>query len=55
MLTILAVTIYRHWTALLDPRIVLAAPIAGAVIGLLAGIYPALRASAMEPVEALRR
>jgi putative ABC transport system permease protein len=52
---VLAVTIEHHWTALLDPRIVLAAPIAGGVIGLLAGIYPALRASAMEPAEALRQ
>jgi putative ABC transport system permease protein len=52
---VLAVTVEHRWTALLDPRIVLAAPIAGGVIGLLAGIYPALRASAMEPVEALRQ
>ncbi|HUJ07304.1 MAG TPA: ABC transporter permease [Streptosporangiaceae bacterium] len=51
----LAVTIDKHWTALMDPRIVLAAPVAGAVIGLLAGLYPALRASAIEPADALRR
>jgi putative ABC transport system permease protein len=51
----LGVTIYQSWTALLDPRIVLAAPLAGAVIGLLAGLYPALRASALEPADALRR
>jgi putative ABC transport system permease protein len=54
-LAIIAVTIYQHWTALLDPRIVLAAPAAGAVIGLLAGLYPALRASSIEPADALRR
>jgi len=51
----LGVTIYQHWTALLDPRVVLAAPVAGAVIGLLAGLYPALRASTVEPADALRR
>jgi putative ABC transport system permease protein len=51
----LVVTIYHHWTALLDPRVVLAAPIAGGVVGLLAGLYPALRASTVEPAEALRR
>jgi len=51
----LAVTVYHSWTALLDPRIVLAAPFAGAVIGLLAGLYPALRASTLEPADALRR
>jgi putative ABC transport system permease protein len=54
VLTILSVTIYDYWTALLDPRIVLAAPVAGALIGLLAGLYPALRASTVEPAEALR-
>ena len=55
VLTILGVTIYRHWTALLDPRIVVAAPVAGAAVGLLAGLYPALRASLLEPAVALRR
>jgi putative ABC transport system permease protein len=55
VLTILGVTIYRHWTALLDPRIVVAAPVVGAVVGLLAGLYPALRASLLEPADALRR
>ena len=49
------VTVYQHWTAVLDPRIVIAAPLAGAVIGLLAGLYPALRASSIEPADALRR
>jgi putative ABC transport system permease protein len=38
----------------LAPGLVLAAPAAGAVIGLLAGLYPGLRASAVEPAEALR-
>ena len=51
----LAVTLYHHWTAILDPRIVVAAPAAGALVGLLAGLYPALRASATEPAHALRR
>lgn len=55
VVSILGITIYRHWTALLDPRIVLAAPAAGAAVGLLAGLYPALRASLLEPADALRR
>src|SRR5262249_54250313 len=55
VVTILAITVYRHWTALLDPRIVIAAPVAGAAVGLLAGLYPALRASLLEPADALRR
>ncbi len=55
VLAAIAVTIAEHWTALLDARIVFAAPAAGAVIGLLAGLYPALRASTTEPADALRR
>ena len=55
VLVAIAVTISEHWTALLDARIVFAAPAAGAVIGLLAGLYPALRASTIEPADALRR
>ena len=54
VVTVLAVTVLHHWTAVLAPGLVLAAPAAGAVIGLLAGLYPALRASAVEPAEALR-
>jgi putative ABC transport system permease protein len=55
VVAIIIVTIEKHWTALLDPRVVLAAPLVGAVIGLLAGLYPALRASSIEPADALRR
>ena len=55
VVAVIAVTLYHHWTALLDPRLVLAAPLAGAVIGLLAGLYPALRAGTIEPADALRR
>ena len=54
VVTVLVVTVLHHWTAVLAPGLVLAAPAAGAVIGLLAGLYPALRASTVEPAEALR-
>jgi len=54
VVTILVVTVLHHWTAVLAPGLVLAAPAAGALIGLIAGLYPALRASAVEPAEALR-
>jgi ABC-type lipoprotein release transport system permease subunit len=38
----------------LQPWVPLAAPMVGALIGLLSGTYPSMRAARMEPVEALR-
>lgn len=48
------VSAVREWTPLLDLRLVFVAPLLGAVIGLLAGTYPAWKASAIEPITALR-
>ncbi|WP_351228187.1 ABC transporter permease [Streptomyces sp. NPDC002133] len=44
----------KEWTPVLDLRLALGAPVAGALVGLLAGLYPSLRAARMEPVDALR-
>ncbi|MCP2327016.1 putative ABC transport system permease protein [Hamadaea flava] len=52
---VLAVAIARHWTAVLPPWAAVSAPLAGAVVGVIAGLYPAIRATKIEPVEALRR
>jgi putative ABC transport system permease protein len=44
----------ENWTAILNPAYTLPAPLIGAVVGLLAGAYPALRAAHTSPLAALR-
>ena len=44
----------QNWTAILNPAYTLPAPLIGAIVGLLAGAYPALRAAHTSPLTALR-
>jgi putative ABC transport system permease protein len=55
VVTVVSVAVARQWTPVVEPVTVAAAPLIGVVTGLLAGAYPALRASRIEPVTALRR
>lgn len=52
---IAAVSAARGWAPVLDAWLPTAAVAGGVLVGLLAGAYPALRASKVEPAEAVRR
>ncbi|GAA4695350.1 ABC transporter permease [Phytohabitans rumicis] len=52
---VLAVAVLRDWTAVLEPWAVLPAPLLGTLTGVVAGLYPALRASRIQPIQALQR
>lgn len=54
VLVTLAVSASRSWRPVLDVRLAAGAPLLGVAIGVIAGAYPAWRACAVEPIDALR-
>ena len=55
VLTVVGIAATRDWSALVEPWAVLPAPLIGTMTGFLAGLYPAMRAAKVEPVQALQR
>ncbi len=54
VLVVVVVSASREWTPVISPWLPLAAPLLGAMIGLVAGFYPAWKAANLEPIAALR-
>ncbi|MFV0375071.1 ABC transporter permease, partial [Microbacterium sp.] len=54
VLTVVVVAATQQWTAIVDPWFALGGVVLGALVGWLAGGYPARRAARIEPVAALR-
>jgi putative ABC transport system permease protein len=49
-----AVSLYRDWQIVFEPGLFAAGPVIGAVVGVVAGVYPAWRASRIPPAVTLR-
>ena len=54
IVVVTAVALAKSWNPVLPTGAIVASPVVGAIVGLLAGLYPAWRASGIEPSEALR-
>ncbi|KNC20354.1 ABC transporter, partial [Arthrobacter sp. RIT-PI-e] len=51
---VLAIALSQQWTPVVDPYVAVGGALLGAVVGLVAGGFPARKATRVEPVTALR-
>ena len=51
---VIAISLSQHWTPILNPLVACGGALLGALVGLLAGGFPARKATGIEPVAALR-
>ena len=51
---VMSLSMARGWRVVLDPMVVAAAGAAAVVVSVLAGLYPAVRAARLQPLDALR-
>lgn len=54
MYTVIGIALARDWSPIVNLELVVAAPLVGALTGVVAGLYPAYRAASFEPAHALR-